>query len=75
MGDGGEAGVGFVIAGSDAPKLLRPLEAVLMKSRHLYISASCGIDVLRSALERITGMAPRSFNAARRALLSKACRL
>ena len=74
MGDGGEAGVGFVIAGSDAPKLLRPLEALLIEIPPFVHVGIMRIDVLRSALEGITGMAPRSFNVARRALLSKACR-
>ena len=40
--------------------------------RHLYISASCEMGVVRSAFEGITAVAPRSFKTARSALLSNA---
>jgi hypothetical protein len=42
------------------------------RCRHLYISASWGMGVLRSCFEGMTANAPRSFNSVRSALLPNA---
>jgi hypothetical protein len=57
---GGEAGVGFVVAGGDAAELLEPLETILDQVTPLVL-----FGVVRSALAGMTAMAPRSFRMAR----------